>query len=134
MQDYYRLRWKFEFSNKPPKIGVWDLTSKNIVDAAWHVDKANLVRALIEGETLRTQQKSVLFECYGPDYVSCQGENFAAASLYFSGSSKLRQFIYGISFLTRTEKVTVVKDGTLTRRPLTEAEKQFKIHEHIVGA
>jgi hypothetical protein len=135
-KKFYRLRWRFQFLNKPDRVGVWNLISDNPDDAAWRVPKEGLVRAAIEGEDRETFEEKVLLEVFGDDYVSCTGEMFARMpGMGFQGSHVTPQaHLYGVSFLTRTEKITVHVDGSTERRPLTEEEKQFKLHEHIVGA
>lgn len=134
---YYRLRWRFDFAGRPSRAGVWNLASSDDATAAWRVPKDGLVCAVVEGEDMRTQETTVLFSCDGPDYVTCLGEMTARIPRggFIGGNdgSPLYQ-LAGITFLTRAERVTVWRDGSVTRRTLTDKEKEFKQHEHIVGA
>lgn len=135
-KTFYRLRWKFEFLNKPTKIGCWDLASDRPEDAAWRVDKTGLVRAVVEGEDMVTCEQKELLEVFGDEYVSCTGEVFSRVpgGGFIDRTVTPVAHLYGVSFLTRSEKITVLRDGTIERRDLTDEEKQFKLHEHIVGA
>jgi hypothetical protein len=114
---------------------VWNLASDDAATSAWRVPKDGLVRAAIEGEDMRTQETVTLFECPGPDYVTCQGEMTARVPRggFINREVKPIHHVAGITFLTRTERVSVWRNGEVSRRLLTEEEKKFKLHEHIVG-
>jgi hypothetical protein len=129
---YWRLRWKFEFSNKPTKCGVWDLGSDHPNDAAWRINKEGLTRASIEGENRETYEIRTFFECEGSDYAFCQGEAFVKVPgvLGLKGSVTIKGTVAGISFLTREEKISVWVNGTVSRRLLSIEEKKFNFMEH----
>ena len=132
--SFYRLRWRFDFADRPSRVGIWNGAGRH-EDGAWAVPKNGLVRAAIEAEDLRTFEQKLMFEVDGADYVSAQWDAYGRMSGMgpAAGSMTLRQHVGGLSFLTRTEKVTVSVNGTISRRPLTESEKLFKFHEHTSG-
>lgn len=137
---YYRLRWRFDFAAKPSKFGTWDLVGAKTY-GAWSIPKEGLVRAVIEGEEIPTaehpsQNIVQLLEVFGDEYVSCQGEVVSKipAGGFIDGTVRPQAQVYGISLLTGTEKISVFRDGSNVRRPLTEDEKRFKIYEHMAGA
>ena len=133
--DFYRLRWRFEFADRPARRGVWNLESDRPDDAAWRVPKAGLVYAVIEGENIRTFETVRFFECPGPDYITCKGNAYTrtpgAIGLSVAAFSP-RPILWAISFLTRTELVAVTVIGELWRRPATTDEHRAAIHEHSI--
>lgn len=131
-RDFYRLRWRFDFADKPTKYGLWNLSSNNPSDQACYVNKNGLVRASIEGENVITYELKTFFECDGHDYVTCKGEAFVRVSnvLGFNGKHQPRVNISGISFITRDKRVTVHCNGDVESRDLTAEEKKFKLEEH----
>jgi hypothetical protein len=132
----YRLRWRFDFASRPSRFGIWNNSGARPEDGAWRVPKDGLVRACIEAECALTFKTTVLVDVPGPDYVTALWEAFARSTggvQNQDGSVRLRTSIAGLSFLTRTEKITVWMDGRVERRPLTAEEAVFDQHEHTAG-
>lgn len=130
----HRLRWRFDFAGRPSRCGIWNGAGRP-EDGAWAVDKAGLVRAAIEMESVVTQETTVALELDGADYASAQWEAYARVSNVLApGRVAPPSQIAGLSFLTRTEKITVFVDGRLTRRDLTAEEKKLSTFtEHTAG-
>lgn len=130
--DLWKLRWRFEFhGNKPARRGVWDSGSDRTSDSAWAVDKSQLAWACVEGEHRTTQEEHTLVRCAGADYAFFQWEAYTRSpSIGFSGTFNARPTISGISLYTRSERITVLINGTWTSRPLTIDELTFSFKEH----
>lgn len=129
----YRLRWRFDFAGKPPKIGIWN-GNGNASDMAWLISKEGLVRAAIEGEDIYTYEALVLLEIDGQDYSSAEWDAYSKLPGFWKGNIgiKPRTFIAGLSFLTRTHRISVGVDGSVTPRPLNDDEQTFSKKEHSV--
>lgn len=133
----FRLRWRFEFSNgKNAAVGVYDSASDLPQDSAWSINKEHLANVIIEGENRITFELRRLLVCEAAAYVSMQWEAYSKSpSLGLKaehGQFKLRAIIAGLSILTREEKITCWVNGTISRQPLSEHDKTWKIKEHLV--
>jgi len=134
-QRLYRLRWRFCFAGKPDRRGIWNGASGRPEDGAWAVPKEGLLGAIIEGEDFHTHEVKKFLEIPGEDYVTAQWEAYARIPGFMGVESVTRApNIYGLSFKTREEKITVAIDGRVHRRPLSEEEKKFKLKEHTAGS
>jgi hypothetical protein len=134
---FFRLRWRFEYSDgKPPRVGVWDGATTKDADGAWAVDKTNLAYAIIEAEDRTTFEVRRALVVEGAAYASSQWEAYARAgnALAIRHAVTPRVHVAGLSFLTQEEKISVLVNGTVTRRPLTDYEKRMNIHEHKLGS
>lgn len=127
-----RLRWRFDFADKPTKRGVWDAGSMRPEDAAWAVNKTGLVAAFIEAEIRHSQEELELVRCPGQDFAMFQWEAYAKMPGLLKGNFNFtpRTTISGLSILTRNEKITVYVNGKIERKPLNEDQKKFSTHEH----
>lgn len=130
----YRLRWRFEFVGKPTKCGVWDLGSDLFVDSAVAVNKAGLLWACIEAESLDPHNYEIktLVREPGQNFASFKGEVFSRCGAFGVGEMQLQALVSGISMMTNTEYITAHVDGSVDRRLLTDEEKEFKIFEHSI--
>ncbi len=126
----FRLRWRFDFADKPTKRGIWNAASPNPRDQASSIPKAGLVCAAIEAEHYETQELTSVVECQGPDFGMFLWEAYARCpGLLGIAEFKPRTNIAGLTMVTRSERITVYINGTWNRRPLTDEEKQFKFNE-----
>jgi hypothetical protein len=64
-------------------------------------------------------------EIPGQDYVSTQ---WVSAQSLVVGSPSTK--IVGLAMMNRWDKFTVLIDGRVTVRPLTDNEKKFNLHEY----
>lgn len=127
----YRLRWRFDFANKPSVIGTWDGAGKT--HQAWKINKEGLIRAVIEGECRDTHEIETLFECDGHEYAFCQWLAYSRVrGVYGKNKGPISQLsmLSGITFLLRSYRVTVFVNGRIKPEPLTEQEALFKFKEH----
>ena len=129
----YRLRWRFDFAQKPTKFGIWN-GAGNPSDGAWKVNKDGLVRAAVEGEDIFTYETRLLAEVQGSDYATCEWDAYTRIPGFYKSTQPInpRVYIAGMSLVSREERLTVFVDGTIGRRPLTDEEKQFKKLEHSI--
>lgn len=133
----FRLRWRFEFSQgKKAAVGGWDCASDLPQDSAWSVNKEHLAYVIIEGESRHTFELRRLLVCEAAEFASMQWEAYSKSpSLGLKashGKFKLQPIISGLSLLTREEKITCWVNGTISREPLSEHDKTWKIKEHSV--
>jgi len=125
----YRLRWVFHYQNGKTKYGIWNGASPLRQDMAAFQPKTGLISAEIEGETIDgTVHK--LYQVDGHNYVSAAWEKIVNLPILSSASSlKVSGKLYGLSFYTPTEKITVNIYGKIRRRLLNSQEKLFKNFE-----
>lgn len=123
-QRMYRLRWRFDFVDGRVKRGIWMDSSGKKCDGASHVNKNGLIRACIEGEHVKTFETVTFVEVEGPRYVSTQWDMVARMRTGFRGEK------IGLSFLTDKEKVSVLVNGQVGMRDLTQEERKFKLAEY----
>ena len=117
--DRYRLRWRFDFHNKPTKIGQWCRPADRQSDMACFQNGEGLVRASIEAQDVHTQEINTIAECDGHDFCNFQ---WVSAAWGFMAS---RVKIVGISLITRDVRCTVYVDGKTVVEDRTEDDKNF---------
>lgn len=138
IQPFGRLRWVFFFKDRPKKIGGWNASSNIFNETAASINKTGLVCARIEIEITGHWVPQVAYECDGHDYVSASWLVGAKAGVplgresWKKDSYKLVNDIMGLSFTTRKERVYVMVDGKIRRRPNTPGDLKFKLTEHNV--
>jgi hypothetical protein len=132
---FYRLRWRFDFANRPSRYGVWNGASPHKSDMAAFVPKDGLVRAAVEGIKVARNVNVILAEVDGHNFASFAWDAAVGLpSIGLQGSFSRESTIVGLSILSRTEKITVYIDGKVKRRPLTGHEMKFKLEEHKGGS
>lgn len=133
----YRLRWRFDFANKPSKVGVWNGASDLLSDKAAFVDKTGLIRAAIEVEDRLGCIVKPLVEVDGHRYASAKWLTATNLPAFFRRSKvtsmKRQPAIIGLQFLTDSHKVSAFVDGSVSFRDLTDHEKKFNLEEHKLG-
>lgn len=135
-ESLYRLRWRFDFVDKPSKFGVWNGASNNFSDSAAAVNKTGLLRAVIEGEKIGEWVVKTLFEMEGHNYVTAQWIRLANASAMMSKdvqSAKLPSSLIGLSLLSSDKKYIVYIDGTGAIVHLPKKRMDIKLLEHSSG-
>jgi hypothetical protein len=129
----YRLRWRFDFLNKAPKIGIWNGNGRE-EDGAWRISKDGLVLASIEGESLETCEIKTFLDIPGHLYVSAEWEAYSKSPWRPQQDIKLITFIAGLTFITPVERLIVFVDGSISRKVLPEYQKYIKEKtEHKLG-
>ena len=136
IQPFGRLRWAFLFKDRPKKIGGWNGSSNVFNETAASISKVGLVTARIEIEITGHWVTQTAFECDGHDYVSASWLVGSKAGNPLGNwkkeSYELKNDIMGLSFTTRKERVYVLVDGKINRRPNTREDLKFKLTEHNV--
>jgi len=124
-QDRLRLRWRYDYlDHKPPVVGIWSYSSNNPNEQAWNKSKENLAYATIEGKTMNSQPVT-LVRCAGLDFCFFQWESIGKANPFFKGKSNVIHFLYGLSMITRDEKILVRDDGKIFRIPRTQEDMNY---------
>lgn len=110
MHKDFWLRWRFDFHDKPSKIGGWLNDSQEPSMMAAYVNKEGLSRAAIEAKNLHTKEVITAVECDGWDFFNFQW--VAVAVPVKSGPAP--RHIIGMKLLTRTKATTFYIDGSRT--------------------
>lgn len=132
---FMRLRWRFDFADRPSKYGQWNYASQDDVKAmAAFVNKTGLIRASIESEKVASWSIRTMFECDGHEYASMEWVSAASIPLFDKKSYIRPGQMIGLSILTATRKTTVYIDGQIKTRPLDSYETKMKLTEHSMGA
>jgi len=135
-QPLYRLRWRFDFADKPSKIGVWNGASNLQSDSAMMVNKTGLIRACIEGEKIGEWVVKTLFEMDGHNYVTAQWIRLANAGIMINKdvqTASLPSSLIGLSLLSSDKKFIVYIDGTGAVVHLPKKRMDIKLLEHSAG-
>lgn len=117
--DKFRLRWRFDFANRPARYGQWSRPASRKEDMAAFRLAEGLVRASIEIEDVYTNETTAAVECDGWDYV-----NFKWVSAAF-GYQATFQRVVGLMLVTRNLETTVMTDGQILCRPRDESDKTY---------
>ena len=135
-EPLYRLRWRFDFADRPSKFGIWNGASSNFADSAAAVNKTGLIRAVIEGEKIGEWVIKPLFELDGHRYVTSQWIRLANASMLMDSkvnSASLPSSLIGLSMLTEDKKFIVYVDGRYAAIDLPKKRTDIKLQEHSLG-
>ena len=122
----YLLRWRFDFSDKPAKYGMWSQTATRDEDKASFVNTTGLVRASVEGKDITTREVKVLAECDGHDYVLFK---WNAAFISHGSFSAGRQVLTGLKLMTRDLELDVFPSGEVK----VEARPQEDLNYHYAA-
>lgn len=110
------LRWRFEYVDKPPKIGAWDDSAPEESAKAYRQSREGLLFAVIEAKDFNGIIYRV-FECSGPDFCNFQWE--VAAQLNVGGQPG-RHRLVGLTLVSRNERATAFHHG------MTSVEQRSK--------
>ena len=102
-----RLRWRFEYSNKPAKYGGWDYTGNDENLSAWRQPREGLVAAILEAKTPEGIVLKMV-DCPGVDFCNFQWEMEARMS---SGHMAYRHV--GLTLISRTHRYTIYCNGKI---------------------
>jgi hypothetical protein len=125
----YRIRWRYDWTNRAPKMGMWSLTTKNEIDQAWNKNKEGLLWASVEGKPLTGGEPVTLVQCMGQDF--CFFQWIAMASMPALGVlTQKKPFtpitrLVGIKVVTRYEVVSVYDTGHIFREPRTKEDMSY---------
>ncbi|CAB4170002.1 hypothetical protein UFOVP901_26 [uncultured Caudovirales phage] len=118
----YLLRWRFDFADRPSRIGMWSQSGTRDEDKASFVNTTGLVRASIEGKDVVTREVKALAECDGHDYVVFKWN----AAFISTGSFAAGQHVLtGLKLVTRDLELDVFPSGDVKISARLEDEKNF---------
>jgi hypothetical protein len=100
-----RLRWRFEYAQKPSKYGIWDYTGQDEENAAWRLSREGLLYAIIEGKSPEGIIIPVI-ECPSSEFCNFQWEMEATL-----GGKSISHKVIGLSLVSRSHKYTVFSNG-----------------------
>lgn len=117
------LRWRFEYTDKPAKVGVWNYIGEDESLQAWRQPKEGLLFAVIEAKD-HNQIIHRVFECAGQDFCNFQWEMEARFSIKGAvGEHKL----VGLTLVSRTERATIFKNAAcvIERRQENDLDNHY---------
>lgn len=107
------FRWRFEYADKAPRIGIWNYVGDDSALQAWNQPKEGLLFAVIEAKD-HNQVIHRVFECSGQDFCNFQWE--IEASFSFKGKVGEHRII-GLTLVSRNERATIFKNGACVVEP-----------------
>ena len=118
----YRLRWRFDYHNKPSVKGLWTSSAC----AAWSVNKDKLSRASIEAKDIRTAELKTLAACDGHDFVNFKWYGFVKSPLLGPEAyGQFRSTPIGLILQTRELDVLYLVDGSFGTKQRTIEDKAY---------
>lgn len=118
----YLLRWRFDFADRPSRMGMWSQSGTRDEDKASFVNTTGLVRASIEGKDVVTRAVKVLAECDGHDYVVFK---WNAAFISHGNFTTGQHVLTGLKLVTRDFELDVFPSGDVKISARLEDEKNF---------
>lgn len=118
----FRLRWRFDYANRPSKFGQWDRDADRIDEKACSQLKEGLLRACVEGKDVGSKDIVILAECDGWDFVNFKW------NAEFRGSFQTGQGAHrhvGMKLVTREKELDVSFEGRVVETQRTEEDKQY---------
>lgn len=112
-----RLRWKFEYVNKPVKYGGWDYNGDDPNLSAWRQNREGLLMAILEAKTPDGVVLSMV-ECPGADFCNFQWEMEARMS-----NNHMTYRNVGLSLVSRTNKYTIYANGKIEVKARKDGDK-----------
>jgi hypothetical protein len=112
-----RLRWYFEYFDRPDYFGVWSMDDP--ARPAWSHCYEGIARAMIQGKDLEGKI-SVLAEVPGQDFQNFQWIAIAKASAqHIKRGWKLPAQIVGLQIQHRAGQIQCYIDGSIARNDIT---------------
>ena len=127
LDNNLELRWRLDYINKPPKMGMWSKSLHNDPHTlASCQDRGGLVTASIESKNRQTRKIKTEIICYAADYVQHRwiAATWAPTASGF-GSASLQGSINGMTLVTRDFKVHVMIDGTILKQKMNERSSTY---------
>jgi len=121
----YELRWKFVYTNKPAKFGLWTRAPDNPLENASAQNRDGLAFALIEGKHRVSRQTITLAECTAADYVQHRWVAALACPLSPGAGFHAQGAIQGMELVTRDYIVEVYLDGTKKLKSMLERVSNY---------
>lgn len=129
-QSKFLLRWRFEWSDRPPKYGMWSQAGSqdDLETKAWRSNKSNLLYAIIEAKDRISREIKPIVIVEGHRFMNFQWLAEAVIPMRLGG--QLKKLIpwtkmRGIKVLTPAEEITVFDCGKVTRQPNSATNINF---------
>jgi hypothetical protein len=127
----YRLRWRFDYVNRPSKVGMWLFASNKPEEMACFQNTEGLLRAAVECESLLTWKTEIVVECDGHDFVEFRWVNAVSVNpLALQGSVTSPGTLVGLELITKSKRATCLVNGKFSVRDLTPAEMLNKLEQY----
>lgn len=113
LQQRFRLRWRFEYSDKPTKYGMWNSSGDVPEEQAWYQSKEHLTSAVIEGKDIASGRIVRVIEVTGSDFCCfewCAVSSMGGLSRPGMGQT-LNSTIVGLKIVARDKNIFVYVDG-----------------------
>jgi len=117
--DKIRLRWRFDFQNRPAKYGQWSMPASRLEDMAAMNNGSGLVLASIEAQDVITQDVFTVASCAGWDFINFE---WKCAAYGMDGGY---QEIIGLTLVTRERQCHVYTSGETKLELRSDFDKQF---------
>lgn len=122
LPEIFRLRWRYDFKNRPSKAGQWDKDASIEGEKACRQHREGLTRAVIEGKHKESLAVMPIVDCDGQDFVNFQW------MMEYRGNSKTGQGFHrhvGLELLTRKDCISVFFDGRIVKTPRSPEDMAF---------
>lgn len=127
-QGPWRLRWCFDYHDKPTRTGAWNSHKENDPHAsALMQTKSGLMFAAIEAQD-RDKTKIVrLCECVSSEFCNFEWVATASVSPHFKNGAEqvTRPVIVGLKIVTRNNEITVFVNGDIETSKRQYEDKLF---------
>lgn len=100
-----RLRWRFEYAQKPAKYGGWDYTGNDPNLSAWRQSREGLIMAILEAKTMEGIVLPIV-ECPASEFCNFQWEMEARMR-----ASSMNYRHVGLTLVSRTHRYTCYLNG-----------------------
>lgn len=118
----YLLRWRFDYLDRPSKMGQWSRPATLETDMAFFQNKEGVIRCSVEGKDVVSREVKTLAECEGWDYVNFQW----MALLRNNGNGQAFLDHVGLKLITREFWIEVyAKNGLVRKLQRDEEDKNF---------
>jgi len=115
-QPKYLLRWRFDFVDKPTRLGMWNSPT----GTAWNVNKEGIVAASIEGKNILTREVITLVQCEGHEFV-----NFKWHAIIKGHTGRFPARPIGMILQTRELDILMLMNGDHRTEQRTEDDKKY---------
>lgn len=126
IDNKYDLRWRLDYHNKPPKMGMW---CKSKHDDPYTLascqDRGGLITASIEAKERTTRKIKTMIICSASDYVQHRWIAAGPAPTAKFGVATIEGSINGMTLVTRDFKVHVLIDGTIIKQKMNERRSTY---------
>jgi len=123
---FYRVRWRFDYLNRPSTYGIWNVPGPAANQACFQ-NKEGMIRASIEGEDVKTREIKALAECDGHDFRNFQWMAVGRMLHMPRAGESMKPLtnLVGMKLLTTNDEYRVYGTGAVEKVPLPESHKMI---------